>query len=54
MSVCVYSMFVLLCVLVAALRRADLPSKGSYRLCINQETKKAAKVHMGCRAIDRQ
>jgi hypothetical protein len=34
MSVCVYSVFVLSCVQVAALRRADPPSKESYRLCI--------------------
>jgi hypothetical protein len=33
MSVRVYSVFVLFCVQVAALRRADLPSKESYRLC---------------------
>jgi hypothetical protein len=31
--VCVYSVFVLSCVYVAALRRADPPSKESYRLC---------------------
>jgi hypothetical protein len=31
--VCVYSVFVLFCVLVAALRRADPPSKETYRLC---------------------
>jgi hypothetical protein len=33
MSVWVYSVFVLSCVQVAALRRADPPSKESYRLC---------------------
>jgi hypothetical protein len=43
----------LFCVQVAALRRADPRSKESYRLCIDQETEKAAKVHKGCRAIDR-
>jgi hypothetical protein len=32
MSVCVYSVFVLPCVQVAALRWADPPSKKSYRL----------------------
>jgi hypothetical protein len=32
-SVCVYSVFVLSCVYVAALRRADHSSKESYRLC---------------------
>jgi hypothetical protein len=31
--VCVYSVFVLFCVYVAAFRRADPPSKESYRLC---------------------
>jgi hypothetical protein len=30
--VCLYSVFMLSCVQVAALRRADLPSKKSYRL----------------------
>jgi hypothetical protein len=45
MSVCVYSVFVLSCVQVAALRQADPPSKESYRLCKkDQETEKAAKV----------
>jgi hypothetical protein len=34
MSVCVYSVFVLLCVEVEALRQADSPSKESYRLCL--------------------
>jgi hypothetical protein len=33
MSVYVYSVFVLSCVWVAVLRRADPPSKESYRLC---------------------
>jgi hypothetical protein len=33
MSVCVFSVFMLSCVHVAALRRADPPSKESYRLC---------------------
>jgi hypothetical protein len=32
-GVCVYSVFVLSCVLVAASRRADPPSKESYRVC---------------------
>jgi hypothetical protein len=35
MSVYIYSVFVLSYVQVAALRRADLSSKESYRLCIN-------------------
>jgi hypothetical protein len=33
--VCVYSVFLLPCVQVAALRRADPSSKESYRLCKN-------------------
>jgi hypothetical protein len=33
--VCVYSVFVLSCVQVAAFRRADHSSKESYRLCKN-------------------
>jgi hypothetical protein len=48
MDVCVH----LFCVQVAALRRADPPSKESYRLCIDYETEKAAKAHKGCRATD--
>jgi hypothetical protein len=31
--VCVYSAFVLFCVYVEALRLADPPSKGSYKVC---------------------
>jgi hypothetical protein len=34
MSVCVYSVFVLFCIYVAALRRADPPSKENYPLCV--------------------
>jgi hypothetical protein len=34
MSVCVYCVFVFFCVCVQILRRADPPSKESYRLCI--------------------
>jgi hypothetical protein len=33
-DVCVYSVFALFCVYVQALRRADPPSKESYRLCL--------------------
>jgi hypothetical protein len=33
MSVCFYSVFILFCESVAALQRADPPSKVSYRLC---------------------
>jgi hypothetical protein len=35
MSMCVYYVFVLFCVYVAALRRADPPSEESYRLWID-------------------
>jgi hypothetical protein len=40
-SLCVYSVFMLFCVQVAALRRADPPSKVSYRL--DYETEKATR-----------
>jgi hypothetical protein len=40
MSVCVYSVFVLSCVQVAALRQADPPSKESYRRCEKIKKKK--------------
>jgi hypothetical protein len=53
MSMCFYPVFVLFYVQVAAVRGADPPSKKSYRFCIDKETEKAAKVHKGCRAIDR-
>jgi hypothetical protein len=35
MDMCVYSLFVFFCMYVAALRRADPPSKESYRFCID-------------------
>jgi hypothetical protein len=47
MSVCVYSVFVLGCVHVAALQRTDPPSKESHRLCDDQETEKAANAQQG-------
>jgi hypothetical protein len=52
MSVCVYSIFVLSCVVqVRALRRANPQSRDSYRLYKNdQETEKASKVQQ--RAIE--
>jgi hypothetical protein len=41
MFVCIYSVFVLSCLQVAALRRIDPPSKESYRLCKrDQESEK--------------
>jgi hypothetical protein len=52
MSMWVYSVFVLSCVQVAALQRADPPSKKSYRLSKGQETEKAAKVQQ--RAVEPQ
>jgi hypothetical protein len=55
MFMCVYSVFVLSCLQVAALRRPDRPSKEAYRLC-----KKIKKLKSGqaprkrYRAIGRQ
>jgi hypothetical protein len=44
-GVCVFILFVLSCVYVAALRRTDPPSKESYVLCKkDEETEGAAKV----------
>jgi hypothetical protein len=48
--VCVYSVFVLPCVQVAALWRAHSSSKESYRLCKYQETEKDAKAQQ--RAVE--
>jgi hypothetical protein len=49
---CVYSVFVLSFVLVAALLRADPPSKESYRLCKNDyETEEEARAQQ--RAVER-
>jgi hypothetical protein len=51
MSACVYSVFVLSFVKVAALLRADPSSKESYQLCKkDQETQKAAKAQQ--RAVE--
>jgi hypothetical protein len=52
MSVCVYSVFVLSYVQVAALRRPDPPSKEPYRLC--KKIRKLKSGQKGCRVIDRQ
>jgi hypothetical protein len=51
MSVCIYSVFVLPCVEVAALRRAD-PRPSSSTDCVkDEETEKTVKVQL--RAVDR-
>jgi hypothetical protein len=53
MSVCVYSVFVLFCVQVAALWRADPPSKDFYRLCIWLRNWKSRQgPTKDCRAMD--
>jgi hypothetical protein len=52
--VCVYSVFVLFCVQVAALRLADLPSKEAYRLCTRLRNWKSRQGPTKyCRAIER-
>jgi hypothetical protein len=55
MSMCVYSVFMLPSVKVAALRRADPPSKESCRLCkkIKKQKKSGQGTTKDCRAIDR-
>jgi hypothetical protein len=52
--VCVYSVFVLSCVQVAALRQADHSSKESYRLCKKdyESEERDQGPTRGCRAID--
>jgi hypothetical protein len=52
MSVCVYSVFVLSCVQVAALRLAVPPSNESYRLCIGlSNCKRGQGPTKDCKAI---
>jgi hypothetical protein len=52
-SVCVYSVFMLFCVLVAALLRADPPSSDLYRLCIGLLNWKSGQgPTTGCTVID--
>jgi hypothetical protein len=54
MSVSVYSVFVLSCVYVAALRQADPPSKESYGLCKRSRNWKSGQgPRKGCRVINR-
>jgi hypothetical protein len=54
MSVRVYSLFVLSCVQVATLRRADPPSKEPYRLCQrSRDLKSGQGPTKDCEAIDR-
>jgi hypothetical protein len=48
--VCVYSVFALSCVQVAALRRADPPSRCPTECIEDQETEKAAKAQQ--RAVE--
>jgi hypothetical protein len=51
--VCVYSLFVLTCVQVAALRRTDHSSKESYRLCKKDyATEEETGPNKSYRAID--
>jgi hypothetical protein len=51
MSMCDYSVSLLSCLQVEALRLADSPSKESYRLCkMTKKLKKAAKVQQ--RAVE--
>jgi hypothetical protein len=52
MSMCVYSVCVRLCV-GSDLRRADPPSKESYRLCIGLRNRKTDQGPKGCRATER-
>jgi hypothetical protein len=50
--VCVFYVFGLFCVLVGALCVADLSSKESYRLFVDEETVEATKFHKGCKAVN--
>jgi hypothetical protein len=48
MSVCAFFLFVLFCVSVETLRRADPPSKESYRLCKKDyETEEEGRTQQG-------
>jgi hypothetical protein len=50
MCVWAYFMFVLFCVKVAALRRADPPSKETYLLCLDSESEKRSGPTRAARA----
>jgi hypothetical protein len=53
MSVCIYSVFMLSCMQVAAFRQVDPPSKESYRLYRQIKKLKSGQGPIkGCRAID--
>jgi hypothetical protein len=52
MSVCVYSLFVLFCMYLADLWRADPPSKESYSVCIGLRNWKSGQCTKSCRAIE--
>jgi hypothetical protein len=54
MSVCIYSLIVLLCVYIAALRGADLPSKESYGLCIGLRSWKSGQGQKDYKTIERE
>jgi hypothetical protein len=55
MSVCFYSVFVLFCDQIAALRQTDPPSKASYRLCKKiKRLKKRPGRTKDCRVVDRK
>jgi hypothetical protein len=50
----VYAVFMLFCVLVVVLRRADPPSKESYWLCIGFKNWKVGQVPKVCRVIEKK
>jgi hypothetical protein len=52
MSVCVYSVYPVLCV-GSASRRADTPSNESYRLC-KRRSRSGQGLTKGCTATDRE
>jgi hypothetical protein len=50
---CIYSVSVLFCMSVVALRRVDHSSKESYRLCIGLRNSKSGQGPKGCGPIER-